>query len=224
MASAGATHTALSRGVGPRLVSPTPEPAPAASAEPARVAPTRDELLTRQAALRRARGQAALDGASFDGHAELAEIETALAVGEDAEAESVRRADAAAVQAAADRHARYAARVGGLTLAISDALRVAQTDMQSAVRGLLRVRELSQEIAELARRAGAPVAASLARFEQNERMGAMAAEALWPLRGDLRSLGDLEWQVTPFSFADWAAAEREATAGDLAATVERSTP
>jgi hypothetical protein len=214
----------------PKLVPPSPEPGeaetpPAASPAPAPAkAPSRDELLARQAQLHRERGKAALDGSEWAGRSELLAVETLLEVGEDVEAETVRRERERTTQVAADRRAQLAARLGGIELAIADAMRVAQLVMDSAVRGLLRTRELTREVSELARRAGAPPPASLMRAAQDKRFGAMVAEALWPIRSTGHSLGDTEWQVSAYSFSEWSVAERSAIAADLAAIMERTTP
>jgi hypothetical protein len=215
-------HTVLS---GPRLVSPPPAPteaetSPAAAAAPARAEPlTRDEVLAHQAELRRERGAAVLDRRPFDRGDALVSAENALAILEDVDAEKTRRGDAAAAQAAADRHARLEARVGGLRVAIDDALRVGQDHMDAAVRGLTRARELSREIAEVARRANAPIAASLVRQQQDKRFGSMIAEALRPLQSTNDSVGDLTWHLSAFAWADWEQSERSATALDIAAIV-----
>jgi hypothetical protein len=211
--------TVLSVPTGPQLL-PPPD-GPAIEAGPPE---SRDGLLMRQAQLHRERGAAVLDRRPFELGAELTAATTALEVIDDADAERVRRGDAAAAQAAADQRARLAARVGGLTVAVSDSMRVAQRAMVAAVSNLERARALSQEIQELARRAGAHAAASLTREQQNKRFGSMIAEALWPIRSTGHSVGDLEWHVSAFSFADWEQSERDATARDVAAIVEGKLP
>jgi hypothetical protein len=171
---------------------------------------------------RRARGAALLDGVRFDA-TPLAAVRQELEALEDAEAEASRRQATAAEQARAGHVASVRERVATIDAARVAALGAAEQAAVQMVAALAEYRAGCAAITNETRGLGAAVPASLLPRAVDQRIGSMLAGALFEIRSDQYSLGELEWHrpmIAPV--ADWPAADRAQTAPDIETTIARN--
>lgn len=193
---------------------------------PENIADKRVELLAKREELQRQRGASLLDGKKFDG-TKLTSIDTDLAGLDDAEAALSRRQAQAAAAAAAARETEVAQSVAELDETRLLALAEAEAAAASMVEALERFRSsslaITGELFKLGRdRSMAATPAALIRRELDQRISAMLIGALFPIRSDNYTLGNLSWNQPGAPVEDWPNFESAAASPDIEAIFNRN--
>lgn len=115
---------------------------------------SRDDLLNRQAELRREQAAAMIDGHPFAGRGELEAIERTLGLSEDVQAEIARRSRAAQEAAAADRRAGTVALVARQYREFLDEMGASGAAFAAAMNHLGRARHLAAQIVATCQQSG----------------------------------------------------------------------